>query len=682
MSLFEALSDKNKILDIQLSFFDIIEFKKIKEVLYMANEATATDQYVRRELEKFGVRYDEQGSSHPDIAKALKGASKQGKSGIGKPEFVLQVSDYLLVIEDKRDNDRLVNLEDDKISKDIPSISGYAVNGAVHYANHIVNKTITFDEVIAIGITGDEDLHHIQPVLVCKSDNIVSETILPELKDLQQLHPKEIDKWYKVNVLGEYTDTQKQIFELQNISKELHEDLRNYASLEGENKATVISAILLALSERDFDIKSLTGNKLNKKSEVIDNDGKRILKAVKDFIAAEGIMPQDKVNILLNKFSFLESNVRLNEKNETLGYTPLRYFTKKLQEKVIHHFKSAINFDTLGNFDILGSFYGEFVKYGGSDGNGLGIVLTPQHITALMVELIDIQPSDYVLDPACGSGAFLIAAMNRMFDAAKRDKKKIEHIKKEQLLGIEMQEKMFTVATTNMILRNDGKSNLQLADMFTVTGDEMKEKKVNKILFNPPYSQGKLDKSLTEINFIKHALDMLVDGGKLAVIVPQSTMVGKSKVEKDYKKKILENHTLEMVITVNKNTFHGVGTNPVIAVFEAGKPHDIKRKKVKFINFEDDGFVVRKHIGLVDDGSADEKKQFLFDVINGNEDNYSTSFMVKSTIQAEDEWLHSFYYFNDEIPSDADFEKTIADYLSFQFDMYTHGRGYLFDDKD
>ena len=54
--------------------------------------------------------------------------------------------------------------------------------------------------------------------------------------------------------------------------------------------------------------------------------------------------------------------------------------------------------------------------------------------------------------------------------------------------------------------------------------------------------------------------------------------------------------------------------------------------------------------------------------------------MVKSTIQAEDEWLHSFYYFNDEPPSDTDFEKTVADYLSFQFDMYTHGRGYLFEE--
>lgn len=648
----------------------------------MANEATATDQYVRREIEKFKVRYDEQGSSHPEIAKALKGASKQGKSGIGKPEFVMQILDYLVVIEDKKDNSRLINFDGKEIAKDIPSLSGYAVNGAVHYANHIVTKTSSFDEVIAIGVTGDEELHNIQPVLVSWNDGDVTEKLLPKLSDFQELHPDNINEWYSVNILGEYSAEQKRIFELQNVSKELHEDLRNYASLEGENKATVISAILLALNETDFDLKKLTGNKYPKDAEgnddttkpVIDNDGMRIMKSVKDYIASEGIMPQDKVNILLNKFSFLETNVRLNEKNKTLGMTPLRYFAKKLQEQVVHHFKQNTD------YDILGNFYGEFVKYGGSDGNGLGIVLTPHHITTLMTEIIDVLPTDYVLDPACGSGAFLISAMNRMTKLAENDSE-IRHIKQHQLLGIELQEKMFTVATTNMILRGDGKSNLQLNDMFSVDGEEMRYKKVNKILFNPPYSQGKTDKTLTEISFIKHALEMLIPGGKLAVIVPQSTMVGKSKEEKVYKQKILEKHTLDMVITVNKDTFHGVGTNPVIAVFEAWKPHDIERKKVKFVNFEDDGFVVRKHIGLVDDGTAKRKRQYLFDVINGNEDGYSTKFMVKSTIQPEDEWLHSFFYFNDEIPSDEDFEKTIADYLSFQFDMYTHGKGYLFEES-
>ena len=641
----------------------------------MANEATVTDQFVRREIEKFGVRYDEQGASHPEISKALKGASKQGKTGVGKPEFVFQIFDYLIIIEDKRDNTRLIKRENDLIAKDIPSIVNYAVNGAVHYANHIVTKTTSFDEVIAIGVTGDEELHNIQPVLVSFSNGIVTEKLLPKISDLQVLHPDNINDWYSVNVLGEYSKEQMLVFELQNGSKELHEDLRNYASLEGENKATVISAILLALNEKSFRVSDLIGNDYNSNGDLLENDGTRILNAVDKYIQREGVLPLSKTSILSNKFAFLKTNVRLNETNPSLGVSPLRYFAKKLEKEVIHHFKRNTD------YDILGNFYGEFVKYGGSDGNGLGIVLTPHHITSLMTELIDILPSDYVLDPACGSGAFLISAMNCMISKAKSENE-IKHIKQHQLLGIELQEKMFTVATTNMILRGDGKSNLQLNDMFAVSGSEMKEKKVNKILFNPPYSQGKIDKSLTEINFIKHALDMLVVGGKLAVIVPQSTMIGKSKEEKEYKKKILEQHTLEMVITVNQNTFYGIGTNPVIAVFESGKPHNIEKKKVKFINFEDDGFVVRKHIGLVDDGSARSKKEYLLNVIRGDEENYSTRFMVKSTINPEDEWLHSFYYFNDEIPSDEEFEKVIADYLSFQFDMCLHGRGYLFEEDN
>ena len=55
---------------------------------------------------------------------------------------------------------------------------------------------------------------------------------------------------------------------------------------------------------------------------------------------------------------------------------------------------------------------------------------------------------------------------------------------------------------------------------------------------------------------------------------------------------------------------------------------------------------------------------------------------IAGTIEADDEWLHSFYYFNEEIPSEEDFEKTMADYLTFEFNMITHGRGYLFEEKE
>lgn len=56
--------------------------------------------------------------------------------------------------------------------------------------------------------------------------------------------------------------------------------------------------------------------------------------------------------------------------------------------------------------------------------------------------------------------------------------------------------------------------------------------------------------------------------------------------------------------------------------------------------------------------------------------------MVKTTIEPEDEWLHSFYYFNDEIPKEEDFEKTISDYLTFEFNMIMQGREYLFHNQE
>lgn len=58
---------------------------------------------------------------------------------------------------------------------------------------------------------------------------------------------------------------------------------------------------------------------------------------------------------------------------------------------------------------------------------------------------------------------------------------------------------------------------------------------------------------------------------------------------------------------------------------------------------------------------------------------FESRFCVETTIEPDDEWLHSFYYFNDEIPTDADFEKAMADYLVFEFSMILNNREYLFE---
>lgn len=86
-------------------------------------------------------------------------------------------------------------------------------------------------------------------------------------------------------------------------------------------------------------------------------------------------------------------------------------------------------------------------------------------------------------------------------------------------------------------------------------------------MMNPPYSQGtKADPSQYELSFVEHLLDSLTEGARAAVIVPQSSMTGKTKDEQTFKENILKHHTLEGVIICNTDTFYGVGTNPVIAL--------------------------------------------------------------------------------------------------------------------
>lgn len=289
-----------------------------------------------------------------------------------------------------------------------------------------------------------------------------------------------------------------------------------------------------------------------------------------------------------------------------------------------------------------------------------------------------------MLDPTCGTAGFLISAMHRMLSMASTEQQR-KNIKKKQLHGFELQSNMFAVAAANMILRRDGNSNLECCDFLKKNPAQIQMKGATVGLMNPPYSQGtKNDPEQYELSFIERLLDSLTTDARAAVIVPQSSMTGKSKAEQEFKASIMKKHTLEGVITCNTDTFYGVGTNPVIAVFTAHEPHD-PDKICKFIDFRDDGFEVRMHVGLIEGDSAKDKRQHLIDVWTGKVKAQS-KFCVEATVKPDDEWLHSFYYFNDEIPTDADFEKAIGDYLSFEFSMVMQNREYLFegggDDND
>ena len=632
----------------------------------MAKKEVMTDLWVYEMLREIDMHnhFSAQGSNIKELDEALSTASKKGTGNVGFPEYIGVINDFLIVIEDKANLNKHVNRTDkDLIAEDVKSITEYAVNGALFYGKHLAKNT-TYNKIIAIGISGNEKNHRISPIFIDERGGY------KELEDIEtfiSFRPDNIDEYYQREILEVKTNDELKTEELLKIARSLHEDFRNYGNLEDKTKPLIVSGILLALSEieyKNFDISDLVG-------DTIRTDGSKIYKAIEDNLKRANVSPEVKRDKLLNQFNIIKDNNKINEKNPNLGKTPLRYFTEVLYNSIFTNIKYNSSTE-----DYIGRFYGEFMSYSGGDGQSLGIILTPRHITELFCELLDIQPTDKVLDPCCGTAGFLIAAMHKML-LGTADKMEQLDIRKNRLFGIELQDYMFSIATTNMILRGDGKSNLENQDFLAQNPCQLQLKGCTVGMMNPPYSQGsKQNPELYEINFVNHLLESLVVGGRVAVIVPQSTFTGKTKEEKELKSKILKNHTLEGVITLNKNTFYGVGTNPCIAIFTVGIPHS-NTKKAKFINFENDGYIVSKHIGLIDDGSAKDKKQHLLDVWN-DEIEAPTKFCVKATVEDTDEWLHSFYYFNDQIPSDIEFEKTIADYLTFEVNMITHGRGYLF----
>ena len=634
----------------------------------MAKKEILTDLWVYELLKEANIDLHPQGSNIKDIDNALKSASKAGTGKVGFPEYSGIVKDFVLIIENKADVSLHIKRNDkDVVCNETTSVKNYAVNGALFYGKHLAKNT-NYKKFIVFGVSGNEKRHKISPIFIDERGGYKE---LEDVETFTLFNEKNIDEYYTKNILKELTPEEKTTEEILKDAKNLHEDLRNYGSIQDKDKPLIVSGILLALREMEhkgFSIDSLIGDETN-------TDGEKIYEAIEKNLKRSNVAPQVKKEKLLSQFLVIKDTKAINEINEGLKKTPLKHFTEFLYENIYKNIKYLQSAE-----DYLGRFYGEFMSYSGGDGQSLGIVLTPKHITELFCDLVDLKPTDSVLDPCCGTAGFLIAAMHYMLQ--KTDNLETQrNIRKNQLHGLELQPYMFTIATTNMILRGDGKSNLEQEDFLKYNPSQLQEKSCTVGMMNPPYSMGsKNSPSLYEINFTEHLLNSVVQDGKVVVIVPQSTMVGKTKEEQATKENILKHHTLEGVVTLNKNSFYGVGTNPCIAIFTAGVPH-YKEKNVKFINFENDGFEVQKHRGLVETIQAKDKKQHLLDVWFDRID-AETKFCVKTTIEPNDEWLHSFYYFNDEIPKEEYFEKTIADYLTFEFNMVLQDKEYLFENKE
>lgn len=573
------------------------------------------------------VSIEEQKSKNPRVDKLLKTASKQGQ-GIGSPEFIVtfeELNDLVIVIECKAEIKKHESVNRDRY-KD------YAVDGVLLYASYLAKEF----NVIAIAASGESKANlKVSTFLQLRNNSQPKELLISKIlkfEDYVALYKKDPEK-EKISVE-----------ELIRYSKELNNKLRDDFELEEGQRPLLVSGILIALEDKAFVSSYL------KERRAIDL-AKSLTKTIEKILEQHNV-DQKKRADMVNVYSFIETNNNIAEDLNNQRNTKLRDLITEVDSKVKGFMKDY------KYHDILGQFYGEFLRYANGD-RGLGIVLTPKHITELFVEIAKVNKDSIVLDNCCGTGGFLISAMRKMVDEAKGDSEKILDIHNKQLIGIENNSKMFCLACSNMLLRGDGKSNIYYNTCFGIDKYQIKRLKPDVGFLNPPYSKRK--EGSEELNYVLNCLDYLEKNGICVAIVPMSCAITNNPL----KYKLLENHTLEAVMSMPDDLFYPIGVIPCVMVFRAHVPHS-KDVETWFGYWKEDGYVKIKNEGRVDKyGKYGEiVKTWLSDFRNKRD---VEGRCVRQRVGPEDEWCAEAYMKTDYSDLKAeDFEKEIRKFVLFK----------------
>lgn len=602
----------------------------------MANEAK-TSIIFRDMLRNKGyynsddIIVEEQKSDNAKIDKLLKNASKKGNKN-GFPDFIIYSKKYpelLIVVEAKADINKHESSTRDNYSE-------YAVDGVLLYSSFLSKE---FD-VLAIAVSGEERHNfQISHFIQLKDDKKAYSLFSDKILSIDEYFDGINKSNYKFN-----QDYAKLIAYTKTLNETLHAK-----KIKESQRALLISGILIALKDRAF-------KDGYKKHENVTQLVKALYTAI-DGQLSTGEIPQKKIDVLTQAFAFVKTNPALTDSKSG----------KKFLEDLIDEIDKEINgfMVTHQYVDTVSQFYIEFLRYANND-KGLGIVLTPPHITDLFAELADVDKNSVVLDNCCGTGGFLISAMKRMLIDAKGDKDKELEIKSNQLIGIEFQDDIYTLLISNMIIHRDGKTNIYWGDCFKEIEDVKKRFKPNVGLLNPPYKSKASD--IEEFEFILNNLDALEPGGTCIAIIPISCVIEKSIIAENLRKRVLDKHTLEAVLSMPEELFHNSKVNTVTCavILTAHKPHP-KGKKTWFAYCRDDGFVKIKNKGRIDANHTWDQIREKWVTAFRNRD-VEENFSVMKEVSEKDEWCVEAYLETDYSGfTFKDYEQTVKKYLMFNF---------------
>jgi type I restriction enzyme M protein len=235
-----------------------------------------------------------------------------------------------------------------------------------------------------------------------------------------------------------------------------------------------------------------------------------------------------------------------------------------LLRQVINKINQDIDYNSVETRHLFGDIYEQILRDLQSAGNA-GEFYTPRAVTQFAVDMLNPQLGEVILDPACGTGGFLTCAFEHM----KKQVKTPTQLKslKNSIKGVEKKPLPHVLCATNMMVHGIEVPSNIINDntLARPLRDYGKKDQVDIIITNPPF--GGTEENGIENNFpvefrtretadlfLILVMELLKDGGRAAVVLPDGTLFGEG-IKTRIKKKLLEECNLHTIVRLPKSVF-------------------------------------------------------------------------------------------------------------------------------
>jgi type I restriction enzyme M protein len=243
--------------------------------------------------------------------------------------------------------------------------------------------------------------------------------------------------------------------------------------------------------------------------------------------------------------------------------------------------------------DIKGDAYEELLAKGAEDiKSGAGQYFTPRALIDAMVDCVRPEPSDTVVDPACGTGGFLLAAHTYASrDAEHLDPKAREHLRDSFISGTELVDGTARLAAMNLLLHGIGRPD---GDSLVTVGDALSSdpgRRWSVVLANPPFGRKSsvtmvgadgresrddleivrddfwVTTSNKQLNFVQHIKTILDINGRAAVVLPDNVLFEGGAGEA-IRRRLLQEFDVHTLLRLPTGIFYAGGVKANVLFFD------------------------------------------------------------------------------------------------------------------